>query len=206
MTPALVRLGRGAVLGLALVLAGCGPNVTSATLVPPPVPTPTPSTAPVSTPPSPEAGPAVTIDPALLDVLPATVDGLEVVENPDGESAALGDPLLARVGTAMAAGFAIEPTRGEFVYAVVVRLVPGAMDALIFRDWRDSFDEGACSQAGGVVRNAEAEIGGRTVYIGTCAGLVRTYHVWLEERGLLISASALGERLMGELLIRNLRD
>jgi len=133
------------------------------------------------------------------------VDGLEVVENPDGEAAALGDPLLATIGSAIAAGFAIDPASGDFVYAVVVRLLPGAMDEAGFRDFRATFDDGACSQADGVARTAETRIGDRTVYIGTCVGGLRTYHVWLEDRGVLVSASAVGERRLGELLVVNLR-
>ena len=42
------------------------------------------------------SGTAVTIDPSLLGILPAAVDGLDLVENADGEAAALGDPLLAQ--------------------------------------------------------------------------------------------------------------
>jgi len=142
---------------------------------------------------------------ALLAILPPSVDGLEVVENPDGEAAALGDPLLATIGSAIAAGFAIDPASGDFVYAVVVRLLPGAMDEAGFRDFRATFDDGACSQADGVARTAETRIGDRTVYIGTCVGGLRTYHVWLEDRGVLVSASAVGERRLGELLVVNLR-
>jgi hypothetical protein len=154
---------------------------------------------------TPDIGTAVAIDPSLLEILPARVDGLEVVENPDGEAAAIGDPLLAKVGSAMAAGFAIDPASGDFVYAIVIRLLPDTMDAASFADFRATFDEGACSQADGLARSAETGIGGRTVYIGTCAGGLRTYHVWLDDRGVLISASAVGERRLGELLVENLR-
>ncbi|HSO29157.1 MAG TPA: hypothetical protein VLS28_04590 [Candidatus Sulfomarinibacteraceae bacterium] len=161
-----------------------------------------PTRAPTSTA---DIAAAVAIDPALLAILPATVDGFPVVESPEGEAAALADPILPSVGRAVAAGFAIDPAIGDFVYAVVVQLRPGALPDEAFRDWRDSFDEGACSQADGVVGHAETEIAGRTVYIGTCAGGLRTYHVLLKDRDVLISASAAGERRLGELLIENLR-
>jgi hypothetical protein len=154
---------------------------------------------------TPGIGAAVAIDPSLLEILPVSVDGLEVVENPDGEAAALGDPLLAKVGSAIAAGFAIDPGSGDFVYTIVIRLLPDSMNAASFADFRATFDEGACSQADGVARSAETRIGGRTVYIGTCAGGLRTYHVWLEDPGVLISVSAAGERRLGELLVGNLR-
>jgi len=154
-----------------------------------------------------EASPGglVAIDASLLTVLPPAVDGILLNESPEGEAEALRDPALAGVATRMAAALALDPASGEFVYAVVVAVRPGALDDEAYRDWRDSFDEGACSQAGGVVGRAEAEIGGRTVHIGSCAGGVLTYHVWLREPGLLVSASAVGERRLGERLVQGLR-
>ncbi|MCI0347090.1 MAG: hypothetical protein L0221_16885, partial [Chloroflexi bacterium] len=146
------------------------------------------------------------VDPSLLAVLPAEVDGLPIVESPEAEAQALEDPELAEVAEAIATGFAIDQTTSDFVYAAVVRLREGVMGDERFRDWRDSFDEGACSQAGGVVGHAQAEIDGRTVYIGTCDGGVRTYHVWLTEQNLLVSASAVGEqRRLGENVVEGLR-
>jgi hypothetical protein len=147
----------------------------------------------------------VAIDPSLLAVLPESVDGLPVTESPEAEAASVADPQLEAVASALAAGIAVEATSGEFAFAVVVRLLPGAMTDDTFRDWRDSYDEGACSQADGVAGHAETEIGGRTVYIGTCAGGLRTYHVWLEAQDLLVSVSAVGERRLGEHLVGNLR-
>ena len=167
-----------------------------------PSPSPSPS-ALASVPASNAAG--VVVDAALLAVLPATVDGVAIVESADGEAEALSDPTLGEVAVAIAAGLAIDAASGEFVYAVVVRLRDGAMSEERFRDWRDSFDEGACSQAGGVAGHAEAEIAGRTVYIGSCVGGVLTYHVWLREPGLLVSASAVGDRRLGERLVEGLR-
>ncbi|TAL06991.1 MAG: hypothetical protein EPO00_10105 [Chloroflexota bacterium] len=198
--------GRPVVLAtaLAIILAACGPAPTAGpptfeTPIPSPtqnLPTTTPGAAPSST---------VAIDPTLLAILPAMVDGIEVVESPEAEIAALAGPELAAVGSAMAAGIAVDGTSGQFVYAVVVRLEPGAVTDSVFRDWRDSYDEGACSQAAGVTGKAEAQIAGRTVYIGSCGGGVLTYHVWLVDQGILISASAVGDRRLGETLMGNLR-
>lgn len=191
-------------LTLVLALAACSPSVTAGpTIAGTPLPSPTPNlptTSPSTTPSS-----TVAIDPSLLAVLPTTVDGIELIESPEAENAALAGPELAAVGSAMAAGLAVDAASGQFVYAVVVRLTPGAMNDTVFRDWRDSYDQGACSQAGGITGNAEAQIGGRTVFIGSCSGGVRTYHVWLADQGLLISASAVGDRRLGELLMENLR-
>ena len=187
---------------LVVVLGPGGPSVPATT--DPPTNPPTAPASPGSSR-SPDISAAVAIDPALLEILPAEVDGLPIAENAQGEQVALGDPLLAVVASAMAAGFAYDPATDEFVYAVVVLLLPGAMDGAVFRDWRDSYDEGACSQADGILAHAETEIGGRTVYIGTCTGGLRTYHVWLEDRGVLVSASAAGERRLGERLVGTLR-
>lgn len=207
MTRAAVLAGAHAAIvstTLAIALAACGPAPTVA---------PTISEAPIASPtqdlPSATSSVApsssVAIDPTLLGLLPATVDGIEMVESPEAEIAALAGPELAAVGAAMAAGIAVDTTSGQFVYAVVVRLEPGAMDDAVFRDWRDSYDEGACSQAAGVTGKAEAQIAGRTVYIGSCGGGVLTYHVWLVDQFILISASAVGDRRLGELLMENLR-
>ena len=189
---------------LTIALAACGAVPTAApTSSETPIASPT-QNLPTSTPDVTSSAP-VAIDPSLLAILPATVDGIGLIESPEAEIAALAGPELAAVGSAMAAGIAVDTTTGQFVYAVVVLLEPGAMDDAVFRDWRDSYDEGACSQAGGVTGNAEAQIGGRTVFIGSCSGGVRTYHVWLVDRGVLISASAAGDRRLGELLMENLR-
>jgi len=196
------------VLSFAALVGACDPAITpptspaaSPTVTPPPA-TRSPSASPGS---SPTDGSTVAIDPDLLAVLPDAVDGLPLTESPDAEAASLGDPLLARVASAFVAGIAVDPVSGDFVYAVVVRLLPDAMDATVFRDWRDTYDEGACSQAGGVAGHAETEIEGRTVHIGTCKGGLRTYHVWLEDGGVLVSASAVGDRRLGEQLVESLQ-
>jgi hypothetical protein len=207
MWPRLARAGLPtSLLVIALLAAGCGSTSTAtpgATASPTANPVPTPSSS--GGVPSPGATGAVAVDGTLLETLPASVDGLTTMESPEAEAAALGDPQLAKVGTAMVAGIAADASTGDFVYAVVVRLKPGALNDDVFRDWRDTYDEGACSQAGGVSRNAQAEIAGRTVYIGTCAGGLRTYHVWLEAQQLLVSASAAGDRRFGEILMKTLR-
>ena len=199
-------------LVVALAVASCKVGV-SVTPTPRSTPTAATSSTPAGSPTSagsPTAPPSnaqgVVVDPSLLDVLPAAIEGVPLEESPEGETESLSDPHLGDVATAIVAGLAIDAASGEFVYAVVVRLRPGQMGDERFRDWRDSFDEGACSQAGGVGGHAEADIDGRTVYIGTCAGGVRTYHVWLEAPGLLISASSLGERRFGEKLVEGLRS
>jgi hypothetical protein len=149
---------------------------------------------------------AVVIDPALREILPETVDGLAVIASPESDADAAADAAVVEYGEAVVTAIAVDPATGEFVYATVVRLRPDVFDDELFRDWRDSFDEGACSQAGGVTGRAEATLGGRTVHIGSCAEGVRTYHVWLEARRALVSASSIGERRLGERLVEGLRE
>ena len=48
-------------------------------------------------------------------------------------------------------------------------------------------------------------IDGRTVYIATCAGGLRTYHAYLPERGVIVSLLSVGERRFGEQLMAGLR-
>ena len=99
----------------------------------------------------------------------------------------------------------IDPASGDFAYGSVIVLRPGVFDDAYFRSWRDSFDEGACSQAGGVAGHAQATIGGRTTYLGTCAGGVTTYHVRLDDLDAIVSVSSLGDSRLGEQLVAGLR-
>jgi hypothetical protein len=208
-----VRRARLAALGgLLLVAAGCSttPNATQPgaartgldgtpsfaapeTIGPPPSPTPPDETNPVE------------LDPTVLAFLPATVGGVPVTESADEATQALSDPSLERIGTAIDAGVAGDTGSGNLVHAWVLPLRPDRFTETIYQQWRDSYDEGACADAGGVVGRAEATIDDRTVYITSCTASVRTYHVWLEQGGILISASAIGDGRFGELLMDNLR-
>ena len=206
-------MNRGAAIALALVtaLAACetatsngsggpgsnGPNGTSAiepgmTVGPPPSPSADP------------AAPAV-LDPALLEYLPETVGGVEVAEELNEAALALADPALPSIASALDVGFAVDQVSGNLVTAHVVRLREGAFDDAKFRQWRDSYDEGACTAAGGIVGRAEATIDERTVYVTSCVAGLRTYHVWIQDEDLLISASSVGEDRFGELLMSGLR-
>ena len=82
---------------------------------------------------------------------------------------------------------------------------PEAFTTDIYRQWRESFDEGACAGSGGVVGRAEAEIAGRQSYVTSCVNGLRAYHVLLEDAGVLISASAIGEGRFGEKLLAGIR-
>lgn len=202
-----------ATLSAAVALAACsgaGPSPTTSpfpaeSLIPV---TPAPASdlpATFGPPPSPtpdDAAPVV-IDPSLLAILPESIDGVPVQEDIDEAALALSDPALAQIATALDAAVAVQGD--NLVLAWVVRLRPDRFTLDAYRQWRDSYDEGACTAAGGVVGHAEAEIGGRTAYVTSCAAGLHTYHVWLEEPDLLISASSLGEGRFGERLLAMLR-
>lgn len=160
---------------------------------PPPSPTP------------PDQSTPVVLDPALLGILPAAVEGIAVTEDVDEAAKALGDPSLGRIASAVHAAVAFDAATSNLVYAWIVRLRPGVFGAEAYRQWRDSYDEGACAGAGGVVGRAEAEIGGRNTFVTSCVAGLHTYHVWLEEENVMISASAVGEGQFGEKLIEGLR-
>lgn len=154
--------------------------------------------------PTPASPPAsVPVDPALLSILPASVAGFTVRPIPDPSG--LIDPALVASLDRLAQAYAVDPAGSGFTYASVVVLRPGVFSEAFFRSWRDSFDEGACSQAGGVAGHAQAQIGGRTTYIGSCAGGLLTYHVRLESLNAIVSVSSLGSAHLGEQLLAELR-
>ena len=110
-------------------------------------------------------------------------------------------------GEAVLTHLALDPATNDLVHVTLVRLRDGVFDDAFFRTWRDTFDLGACGQASGVAGHAEAQIGGRTTFIGTCAGGARTYHTWLADERVLVSATAVGdERRLGERLMEGLRE
>jgi len=163
------------------------------TLGPPPSPTQRDDTSPVA------------LDRTVLAFLPETVVGVAVSESVDEATQALADPSLQVMASALDAGVAADAGSGNLVYAWVVRLRPGRFGDEVYRQWRDSYDQGACGGSQSIVGRAEATIDARTVYITSCTQGLRTYHVWLQEQGILISASAIGDGNYGEQLMDNLR-
>jgi hypothetical protein len=213
------RRTSAALIGLAALLVACGQATQTPTSRPTATPTRTPASsaqghsiapsaaaAPTASPTVAPTRPDVGIDTGLLRLLPETVDGHPVEESAEAAIAAVSDPALGVSADSIAVGAVFDPASESFAVASVVRLKPGVYDEEFFRDWRDSFDEGVCAQAGGVEGNAEAEIDGRTVYIGTCAGGVHTYHVYLEDSDTVISVNALGEARLGERMMETLPE
>jgi hypothetical protein len=150
---------------------------------------------------------AVPFDADLLSVLPADVAGVPLAPEQDAFASSADDPALVRDAESGAVGFAMSPAGDDYAIAFVYRVRDDVFDEAWFRDWRDSFDEGVCAQAGGVTGRAEADIGDHHAYIGSCAGGVSTHHVHLEDPDgdLVVSVQSLGERRFGELVIEGLR-
>ena len=105
----------------------------------------------------------------------------------------------------LASAFVASADGTNWAYASIIALKVGAFNEPFYRDWRDTFDRGACSQAGGVTGSAQTSIGGRLVFIGRCAGGLLTYHAYLPGTNLLISISALGPERYGERVVQGLR-
>jgi hypothetical protein len=194
-----------ALLGLVTLVfvAGCSARLVTTT----PAATPTAFVTPTDPDATSADGsvPQVALDAGLLAVLPPTVLGLPVEESPEGDQSALEEPVLDTIATAAIGAVVVDTSTTDLAYALVVRLRPGALTDSGFRDWRDSYDEGACGNASLLVGHSQTSIAGRTVYIATCSGGLRTYHVWIQDKNLLISVSSLGTRHFGEVLLANLR-
>ena len=202
-----MRRALATVAAVGILLSACSPAPVAPTSPVQAAPSPSaaaPSTASASSSTAnSSAGPAVLLDESLLGVLPADVGGVAVSSEPDSFAQAASDPDFVR--NVESAVFAVVPAPDDLASGVVAKLRPGAYSDEMFRDWRDSYNEGACSQAGGVGGNAETELGGRTVYIATCNGGLHVYHAYLPERGIIVSLFSLGTQRFGEQLMGKLR-
>jgi hypothetical protein len=207
-------------IALLVVLAACGPTPTPAPSRPTAAATgslapaataegpsnPASSAAPPSA--SVPVGAVTQVDQGLLAFLPAEVDGVPLTFDPDTSATLAADTSVAVDAAAIAVGLAVVPGASaseDLAIVNVVRLRDPSHDDAWFRDWRDTYDQGACGQAGGVTGNAEATLGGAKVYIGSCAGGVLTYHTRIERVGLVVSVTALGSRRLGEKLMAGLQ-
>jgi hypothetical protein len=216
-----LRLRLGAAILVALAAVACGntgptpsPSAPVATVAPPSVAaTSSPAASPAASPTSgstssgsaPGSGSPVAAEPALLDLLRSGVAQLTMTYDPDTTGSVRSDPSVARDARSIAIGLATpagQASPEEFVIANVVRLKDPSRDEEWFRSWRDTYDEAACQQAGGVQGNAETKIGEQTVFIGSCLNGVLTYHVRLENGGVVVSLTSIGPSRLGERLLR----
>jgi hypothetical protein len=211
--------------GLAVVAGGCGPTLPTASPSAPPSVAASPSASvpqasdSVSPTPSAAASPSgrvesgpplpagVTVDPGLLEVLPAQIDGVPLEADAITADEVSRDPLLAESALSIAVALAVAPgapDSEDLAVANVIRLRPDVFDEAFYQEWRDTYDEAACEVADGLASATQTEIGGRPTYIGTCVGGAMTYHTYLEDQGFLVSITATGERRFGELILAGL--
>ncbi len=198
--------------GRPLVLAAAAAIALTACIPPRPSPTPAPVTEAPATPSMTASVPAsgsgstsgVVVDPTLLELLPADVDGVPL--DADAETAAeiASDRSIEPFVSALAIAAAFRPDQSDYVVVTVARVKPGVFSDLFFRGWRDTFDSAVCEQAGGVDGNAEADIAGRHTFIGTCAGGVHTYHVHVPGRDAIVSVQGAGPGRFGERVVEGL--
>lgn len=193
-----------AILALALFVA-CQPG-----------PSPSSSAAATATgPPSiaasasqPTSAESVAVDLSLLSILPLQVAGVAMQPAPDTAAQIAADPSLAADVEAVAVALAVSAGSSaaeDLVIVSVVRLRPDIFDETFFRGWRDTYDAAACEPAGGLRGNAEAEIDGRQVFIGSCANGGFTYHLRYGE-DVIVSLTSLGEGRFGEQVVQNLGE
>jgi hypothetical protein len=196
---------------LAALLVGCTPppppgSVSSAPSSAPSAVAPSVS-PPTSSAPSPPVGAAVA-DPHLFELLPDTSDRFSLTYDPATTATVAADPGLDPAVDALATGLyrlrdapADSP---DFAIVNVVHLRSPNLDDEWFRSWRETYDEGACGQAGGVVRRAETPIRDLIVYVGSCAGDAFTYHVRLNEGSVVLSMTSIGPARIGQAVTERL--
>jgi hypothetical protein len=181
------------------MLAGCGGPA-------PGTPTPTVaitrSPAPTSSAPSSAVAGGTIVDPSLLDRLPASVE--TVALTPDSATAA---EIAATIDTTgvEAIAVAIYPSVEDYAVVTVARLRGDVFNEDWFRDWRETFDEGVCQQAGGVdPGHSEIDLGGRHVFRSTCVGGVAIHHLWLAESRSIVSIQGAGPLDLGRRVLERL--
>ena len=195
-----------------LVLAALAGIALTACIPPRPSPTPAPVTAapanPTAVPSATASGSAsgVIVDPTLLELLPAEVDGISLDADPETAAEIAGEGSIEPFVSALAVAAAFRPDQSDYVVVTVARVKPGVFSDLFFRGWRDTFDSAVCEQAGGVDGNAEADIAGRHTFIATCAGGVHTYHVHLPGRDAIVSMQGAGPGRFGERVVEGLTE
>ena len=150
----------------------------------------------------------VVADPSLLDVVPRA--GLTLTYDGDSTAEVAADPTLAESVSALAIGLVVpggvsaSAAPGEDIAVVsVIRVRPVGRHEEWFRSYRDSYDEAACANAGGVTRHAQTEIGATTVFVGSCAGGSFTYHGRVGD-DIVLSLTSIGPTHLGRTIMEGL--
>ena len=211
-----MRLVAGAAMALAALLAACGLDPSP----PPSAVQPSRSSARASlatpAPTEPRNGPSVpnpgiVSDPGLISsVLGTTQPDLTFQYDAETTDRTAADGSLRRDASALGIGLYTvtgqDPVQDYAIVSVLRMRYPATANDDWFRSYRDSYDESACAQAGGVARHAQTEMGTHTVFIGSCAGGAFTYHLRTKAEDLVVSITAVGPARLGEKLAAAVTD
>jgi len=142
------------------------------------------------------------IDPTLLARLPATVDAYQIVEDPESESLAMGDPDLASTFDRYSAAQIGEIGATNWL-ALVIGHFSASAGSDVYAAWVDEYATGACSQANGVVDQDQETINFWNVDTATCGGGPVVYTLSLQN-GIVLSMVGSGPLDLGRRLIDSL--
>jgi hypothetical protein len=146
---------------------------------------------------------APVLDASLMAILPSSVAGVAVTQEPSSFGEAVTDPCFA--ANVDRAVFPIAIAGSDLASGVVAHLRPGVYSDAFYSDWRATYDNGACAQSSGVIAEADETLGGRTIYVATCGGGLRVYHVYLADKGVIVSLLCTGSKVLGEQIMGQLR-
>ena len=143
-------------------------------------------------------------DPGLFSIITGD-SGVGLTFQYDAQTTASvgADPDLARIAAGLAIGLYTvqgQQPATDFAIVSVVHVRDRTFGDEWYRQYRDSYDVSACAQAGGVARNAQATLGGHTVFIGACAGGAFTFHVRVRDGAIIVSITSLGPARLGDRL------
>ena len=133
--------------------------------------------------------------------MPKSIGSVPLTPSPEAAAEPAADASLATSAQSLAVGLAVDQATGNLVVASVVKLKPGVFSDEFFRDWRDSFDEGACGQAGGVTGNAEATIAAGPSTSGPARAASSRITSTSRAADVIVSLTAVGDGRLGEKLM-----
>ncbi len=99
----------------------------------------------------------------------------------------------------------LDPNRAETVFVIAMHARQGALADQRFGDWRETYGQGACEDAGGVVGSAESTIGERQVFVVRCVEGEIVYYVPLADCGELLTIDAVSTRDLGRTLVEHIQ-
>lgn len=142
-------------------------------------------------------------DPGLFAIMGGVGSGLAFEYDAATTATVAADPGLSRDAVGLAIGLytvAGQQPVTDFAIVSVVHLRDPSVDDEWYRSYRDSYDQSACAQAGGVARHAEAVFGGHPAFITGCQGGALIYHLRVRSGSIVVSITAVGPARLGDRL------